>query len=120
MKLLYVIPMLYTLGLNTTTVWAQPRGILPAEGELADKIKEGTIELSDIPLFILHWIDYLTYLAGSIAVIMIIIGGYQYMIGSITDDKEQGKKTLMYALVGLAVTFSAWILVNWVQTWITS
>jgi len=120
-KYSYLFHTLFLLPLNISTTWAQSKGILPAKGDpLYEKVKEGTIELSDIPLFILQWIDYLTYLAGSIAVIMIIVGGYQYMIGSITDDKERGKKTLMYALVGVAVTFSAWILVNWIQTWITS
>jgi hypothetical protein len=41
------------------------------------------------------------------------------MTGGITDDKEKGKKTITYALIGLSITLLAWILVNIIQVAIT-
>ncbi|MCK5460774.1 hypothetical protein KAI58_02215 [Candidatus Gracilibacteria bacterium] len=107
----------------------QYRGIIPKEGEegaseaqdtFAKKVKEGTLSLGDVPLVIVYWLDWLTWLAGSIAVLFVVIGGYQYSIGGITDDKERGKKTLLYAIAGLIVTFFAWIAVDILQTWLTA
>jgi hypothetical protein len=42
------------------------------------------------------------------------------MIGSITENKDAGKKTLGYALGGFAITILAWTIVNVVQVFVTS
>lgn len=105
--------------LSAGTVKAQPSGILPEDG-VYEKIASGDLELKDIPGIILHWIDYLTYIAGTICVIMIIVAGFQYMTGSVVDDKERGKKTFLNAMLGLVVTFFAWVIVNTLQVFLTS
>ncbi|MBP9686494.1 MAG: peptidoglycan-binding protein [Candidatus Doudnabacteria bacterium] len=50
---------------------------------------------------------------GMLAVLFIVIGGYRY-ITSGGDDKKatQGKKTIQWALVGLAVALSAYAIVS--------
>jgi len=50
--------------------------------------------------------------AGSIVVLMIIIGGIQY----ITGQREAGKKTIVAAIIGTAIIVLAWIIVNIVAT----
>jgi len=67
-------------------------------------------------IILVKMIDLITKLAGTIAVLFLIYGGYQYMIGGITDDKEGAKKTIQYAVMGLIVTFLAYVIVNLVQT----
>lgn len=88
--------------------------------DLAAKFISGEFEIYDLPKYIVYLIDFLIYIAGGIAVIFIIIGGYKYMIGGMSDDKEAGKKTLGFALAGFAVSVLAWTLVNFVQVWLTS
>lgn len=52
--------------------------------------------------------SYLRGVAGTIAVIFIIIGGVMYMIsGGSKEMMERGKKTLLYALGGLAIVIAA-------------
>ncbi|MDP1846005.1 MAG: TrbC/VirB2 family protein [Candidatus Moranbacteria bacterium] len=52
--------------------------------------------------------SYLRGIAGTIAVIFIIIGGVMYMIsGGSKEMMERGKKTLLYALGGLAIVIAA-------------
>lgn len=87
---------------------------------LGAKIQEGTIALSDIPLVIIYFIDILTKVAGSIAVIMIMYGGFQLLFAGATEDKQAAKTTLKWAVIGLVVTFLAWVIVNFVQTQLTS
>ena len=40
-----------------------------------------------------------------------MVGGYRYTIGS-DEQKDVAKKTITYALIGLAVSLLAWIMVD--------
>jgi len=90
------------------------------ENDIGAKIFCGSVTLNDAPALVVYLIQWVLTLAGSIAVIMIMIGGFQYMLGGVTDDKERGKKTIIYALGGLIVAFMAWWIVELIQVWITS
>ena len=106
----------------------QSKGIIPAKStdgnteqdKFAERIKDGTVSLNDVPIMIIYWIEWLLSIAGGIAVIFVMYGGFQYMIGGLTNEKEQGKNTLIYALSGLVVTFLAYIIVDLIQSWYTS
>lgn len=87
---------------------------------LAEKFISGKFEIYDIGSYVIYLIEFLIYIAGGIAVIFVIIGGYKYIIGGASDDKEAGKKTIGYALAGFAVSVLAWTIVNFVQVWLTS
>lgn len=87
--------------------------------KLGRKIENGTIGLSDIPVFIVKIIDLVSKLAGSITVLMLMYAGLQYMMGVLTEDKEKAKTTIKYALIGLAVTFLSWLVVNIIKTQLT-
>jgi len=52
--------------------------------------------------------SYLRGIAGAIAVIFIIIGGIMYMLsGGSKEMSERAKKTLIYAIAGLAIVLAA-------------
>ena len=60
-------------------------------------------------------INVLLYFAGTIAVIVIVVGGIRY----ITSDGDPGaaskaKNTIIYALVGLVVAVMAYAIVNFI------
>lgn len=96
-------------------------GKIEADSEdIGAKIHCGKVTLNDFPVLIIYLIQWILTLAGSISVIMIMVGAFQYMLGGVTDDKERGKKTLIYAIGGLIVAFMAWWIVELVQVWITS
>lgn len=59
--------------------------------------------------------NLLLYIAGAIAVIVIIIGGIRYITS--TGDAlrvKQAKDTILYGIVGLVVAIIAWALVNYI------
>jgi lysylphosphatidylglycerol synthetase-like protein (DUF2156 family) len=62
----------------------------------------------------------LLYIAGALAVIMIIYGGLRYATsaGNATSISA-AKNTILYAIVGLIIAFLAFAAVNWVLTAIT-
>jgi len=83
-------------------------------------IKTGDIHLWMLPYYITHIVEFLIGIVGIVSVGFVIIGGYFYAWGGLTEDKEKGKKTVMYALIGLAHATMAWVIVNIVQTQLTS
>lgn len=86
---------------------------------LSCAIKTGRIRLWMLPYFIKYIATFFIGLSGVISLLFVIIGGFWYMTGGLTDDKEKGKKTIMYALIGMVITLLAWIIVNVVQVQVT-
>jgi len=116
-----VLALVFSNGLTFAQEF-QPPTLLPAEdvdigGQggkcigLADMIRTGNISLSSIPCFIKFFTQTLVGIAGTLAVIFVMVGGYKYIIGR-DEDKDAAKKTITYALVGLAVSLMAWILID--------
>lgn len=60
-------------------------------------------------------VGFFFVLVGIIAVIMVIVGGFQYATS--TGDPQKTKKakdTILYALIGLVISISAWTIVNFI------
>lgn len=55
------------------------------------------------------------FIAGSIAVVMIIIGGLNYTTSSGSADKmTKAKNTLLYAIIGLVIVIAAYAITNFI------
>lgn len=60
-------------------------------------------------------VNVLLFIIGIISVIMIIIGGIMYAVSAgDAGQVTKAKNTIFYALIGLAVAFFAFAIVNWV------
>jgi len=99
---------------KTYTAW------LKTSKTLGCKIDSGTVDVKGVKSYILWVIDYLIGLSGLVAVLFIVIGGYQYVFGGIVEKKEEGKNTIMYAIIGITIVLLAWIIVEIVQRTLTS
>ena len=73
-----------------------------------------------MPFFVTYLIQFLLQIAGLIAVLFIVFGGFKYVTGGLIEDKESGKKAVIHAIIGLLVALSAWIVVNFIQMALTS
>ncbi len=78
---------------------------------LADMIRSGDIHLRNLPCFIKYFSQVFIGVAGSLSVLFVMIGGYTYVLGK-DESKDKAKKTITYALIGLAVSLLAWIIVD--------
>lgn len=57
------------------------------------------------------------YITAAVSVIMIIIGGFRYVISNGDSNGMQGaKNTILYAIIGLAVAAMAQLIVTFVLT----
>ncbi len=97
-----------------------PGGKLTATQMLGCAIKTGLVKLWMLPIFIKYIIDFLLSIAGLIAVLFVMVGGYLYMFGGLSSDKEKGKNAIIYGIVGFVVALLAWVVVNAIQLLVTS
>ena len=86
---------------------------------LACGIKTGNISLWMIPFYVKYLIQFLMGISGLLAIFSIIIGGYFYMFGGIGDDKDKGKRAIIYGLAGFVLALTSWALVNTVISLLT-
>ncbi|PIQ79468.1 hypothetical protein COV81_02170 [Candidatus Peregrinibacteria bacterium CG11_big_fil_rev_8_21_14_0_20_41_10] len=86
---------------------------------LACSIKTGRIKMAYVKYFLTFFLSLGAVAAGVVAMLFVIIGGYKYTFSGLTDGKEEAKKTIIYAVVGLALTSMAWIIIQLVQTLLT-
>lgn len=62
-------------------------------------------------------IDIFSVVVGTVSVIMIIIGGFRYIIsGGSGDGVKGGKDTILYAIIGLVIVLFAQVIVRFVLT----
>lgn len=87
---------------------------------LACAVKTGRIKFAYVPYFVTFFLSLGAVAAGTIAMLFVIIGGYQYVFSGVTDGKDDAKKTIGYALAGLALSSFAWIIVQLVLSFLTS
>ncbi|MCC7196910.1 hypothetical protein IT413_01800 [Candidatus Peregrinibacteria bacterium] len=83
-------------------------------------IKTGRVSLVMIPYFITYISNFLLSIIGLISMLFIVLGGYQYVAGGLTEQKEKGKQYIYHALMGMGIAIMAWVIVNMVITIITS
>lgn len=58
--------------------------------------------------------------SGALAVVMIVIGGIQYMSTDSFEGKGQGKETIKNALWGFMLAIAAWLILNTVSSGLTT
>ena len=83
-------------------------------------MKLGLVKFWMIPYFVIYALNFAIQLAGLITVLMIVVGGYYYIAGGITDDKEKGKHIITYALGGFVLVLTSWFIVNTLLLALTS
>lgn len=62
-------------------------------------------------------INTIIYVIGAVAVVMIVIGGFRYVVsGGDSGSITSAKNTILYAIVGLVIAVLSYAIVNFVLT----
>lgn len=75
-------------------------------------VMTGNVSFWMVPFYIKYLIQFALSIAGLIAVLGIIIGGYYYFFGGLSDDKDKGKRSIIYGIAGFVLAILSWALVN--------
>lgn len=103
----------------STTVSAQTPQESLCEGSggtySGGKCNNGSAGSKSLPQFFKKLVNVLLFVIGAIAVIMVIVGGFRYVLsGGDQGAVTSAKNTILYAIVGLVVAILAYSLVNFV------
>ncbi len=83
-------------------------------------IKTGRVSLSMVPHFIRYFSNYLLGLVSLLSLLFTVIGGFMYISsGMVSEYKDKGKKYITNALIGMAIAFLAWSVVNVIMAALT-
>lgn len=82
-------------------------------------IKTGSIRLWMVAYYVRYILEFAIQMAGLVAVGGVVYGGYLYLFTGVSDDKEKGKKAIMYSVAGMVLTMVAWAAVNIVIGFLT-
>lgn len=99
---------------------SDPTKLATVNDVLGCAIKTGRVSLQMVPYFITYISNFLLSIVGLISILFIVIGGYQYIAGGLTDEKTKAKQYIYHALLGMGIAIMAWVIVNMVITIITS
>lgn len=104
--------------LSTQALWAADWWILGDfrwdEDETVKAIRTGDIHINDIPNILKWAINFFMEIAGTVAIIFIIIWAYKILFGSLEQDKTKWKDTIIMALSGFAIASLAWFIIKFI------
>jgi hypothetical protein len=105
-----------TLVLGTIPTWAfaqNNQGCDPSLSPLAGAFANKHCNPNTLALNI---VQFILGVAGMAAVLFIVIGGFQMILGGASaDNVKKGKQTLTWAVIGLAIILLAYTIVAVVQ-----
>ncbi len=81
----------------------------------------GLFRSTDSPVQIIgKVIRLLLIVSGAIAVLFVVIGGFMYMTSAGNEEQAtKGRKTLIYAIVGIVITVLAYVIVSSIVNLVT-
>jgi len=88
----------------------EPLSPLPGIGQTVPGGTETVIDVTQHQAYFEGMFRLLISIATALAVIMIMIGGMQYMMSGAFSTKEEGKKRIFAAVFGLLLAFLAWVI----------
>ena len=88
-------------------------GLNEVRSEFSGTAGGSFLSADNIPELIAAIIRILLMVGGAIAVLFVIIGGYQYLTSAGNEEAaEKGRKTVTNALIGVVVVVLSWVIVN--------
>lgn len=108
---------------NTTNSVDCPAGYEKTDGGLCipkSPFSGGLTGTKTLPELVLLVLRMLLTFAGVVAVVLIIVGGFQYMTAGGNDEQaEKGKKALTNAIIGLVIVMLAFAIVQIITNTLT-
>jgi hypothetical protein len=85
------------------------------EESIASKKEEGAYKLSDFTVLMVNVATWILGISGSLALLAFIVGGLIFLTSAGNKEKvEQAKKILSGAVIGLAIVFFSYVVINFI------
>lgn len=83
-------------------------------------IRTGYMKFWMLKYYVVYVLNFLIGISGILAVLMMIVGAYYYILGGFNEDMDTGKNILKYAILGFVLVILSWSIVNGLLILITS
>lgn len=83
-------------------------------GSTEKALRSWDIHTDDIPNIIRWVIDFMMWIAWTIAIIFIIVWSYKILLWSIQQDKSEWKNTIIMAITWFAIASLAWFIIKFI------
>lgn len=94
---------------------AGAQSLIPSSGQVGScNFITGGIHAWCIPDYIAYLLGIIFMFIGAIFLLMIVVSGYQIALGSVTGDKESGRKKLVTAIIGFIISAFSFFIIDWV------
>ena len=81
----------------------------------ANRVRTGGSNSNSVNSLLATVTNVMLFIAGAIAVIMIVVGGIKYVTSNGNSERiNSAKNTIMYAVVGLVIAIAAYAVVDFV------
>lgn len=105
----------------SVTVFAQANVQLDQANVQLDQVKSvsltNPIGTSDVPTLIGKIISAVLGVIGSLALLMVIYGGFTWMLAAGSSEKiKKGRDIIVWAMIGIVIIFTSYALVTFVIT----
>lgn len=128
MKKIFSVIFLFVFGLNLLLLPALGSATTPASstprnsggGAAAPKELPNPLGTDNPNILVGNIINFILGFVGTIALVLFIYGGFTWMLSAGSPDKvKKGKNIIVWAVIGLFVVFTAYILVRFVIQGVT-
>jgi len=80
-----------------------------------EKLRQGDIQFTEIPNILLAAMNNLLSFVGYISLLTIMVGALMYIFGGVSEEmKSKGKEAIKVALIWALVSWTGWLIVNFV------
>ena len=112
---------LLLLGLAIPLIHTQAAGIVPdgkiSENSTVRKKESGSYTLDDFTVLLINIAQWILGISGSLALLAFIVGGIMFLTSAGSRERvDQAKKILSGAVIGLAIVFFSYTVINFVLT----
>lgn len=102
------------IAVKPATVFAQQTAPLSPNPTY---VKEGVLTIQGIEGILANILAVAVSGIGFAGFVMMIVGSFKYLLsGGNSKGVEEGRNTITYAIVGLVVALSSWIILNFIAT----
>lgn len=116
-KILLTLAMIVGLMVPATTASAQ---LIPDLWDACDNVSDSAVcsgSDDDVGSFVTRLVNFLLWVVGLLAVVMIIFGGVKYITSAGDTAKvTSAKNTILYSVIGLIAAIFAYAIVAWVSS----
>jgi hypothetical protein len=104
----------WTVSVLPVSAGAQMISLFGDDVPCKSKFLSGEVTADCVPQYIAYVIQQVFSFTGAVALIVIMVGGFQYALGTVAGGKDKAKATIQFGIVGMIVSALAFFILSFI------